>query len=45
MAKQQKIIHLYQLYKKELQIYEKLKIQKVALMNKVILHSNTQKHG
>lgn len=43
--KQQQVVELYNLYKKELQIYEKLKTKKELLMNKLILNSNSKKHG
>jgi restriction endonuclease S subunit len=41
--KQQQTIQLYTLYKKELQLYQKLKAKKEILMNTMILHTNTKK--
>lgn len=40
IAKQEKIIKLYNLYKDELKIYEKIKEKKEILINKIILKSN-----
>ena len=42
--KQEQTIQLYNLYKKQLHIYEQLKTQKEILMNKIVLHTNSRKH-
>jgi len=42
--KQEQTIQLYNLYKKQLHIYEQLKTKKEILMNKIVLHTNSKKH-
>jgi restriction endonuclease S subunit len=40
IEKQKQVVNLYNLYKEELKIYEKLRIKKELLVNKIILESN-----